>query len=220
MTVSATKSTAAPKRLENRIRNITEFTRSVQSNQPQHQNRAKYVEFYLLPGKSNTKYNQVHTVSATTRSTKKCRIIEYESNNIASNTNSIYLNIRRIRIPVVFDSKFEYYSNSTEYLIRICIRGALDSTLKILHTRPHTPLDRRPTTRRHLQLIPSSLDTSSTFGAVIWAAACSTFYGLMRMGEFTTRDGYSSTITFRSHAKIFTAAGILSRHAHSGPSTF
>lgn len=61
--------------------------------------------------------------------------------------------------------------------------------LKELKSSPHPSLLRLPIERQHLALIRSSLDINSPEGATIWAACCSAFYGLMRIGEFTTKDG-------------------------------
>lgn len=65
----------------------------------------------------------------------------------------------------------------------------LDTILKSIQNQPHTPLNRRPITRQHLWTIRQSLNLSTIPDAVIWAAACSALYGLMRTCEFTTRDG-------------------------------
>jgi hypothetical protein len=64
--------------------------------------------------------------------------------------------------------------------------------LKEVKQRPRPPgtaLLRLPIERHHLAAIRASLDICSARGATIWAACCAAFYGLLRVGEFTTKDG-------------------------------
>jgi len=82
-----------------------------------------------------------------------------------------------------------------------------DAILKTIRAKPppavHPPLDRRPITRHHLHIIRSSLNISTPLDATIWAAACSAFYGLMRVGEFTTRDGMPFDPSWQARRRDF-----------------
>ena len=65
--------------------------------------------------------------------------------------------------------------------------------LREVKLRPRSPglaLQRLPVERRHLAVVRDSLDIHSVRGATLWAACCAAFFGLMRVGEFTTKDGF------------------------------
>lgn len=79
--------------------------------------------------------------------------------------------------------------------------------LKHLQKQPRqpaaAPLVRHPIERQHLAVIRNALDISTPRGAVLWAACCAAFYGLMRVGEFTTKDALPFSPAWQATRKDF-----------------